>query len=184
MRVTLAFALLLVATAAASAQTPSAYPPPEPPPPSPADERQVPVPDEPAAPAPSEPLFQTVIVDQFYSGIGASKRMLIRTGEEWRGFWREMYGDEEPIPTAPVIDFETSMVVVAALGTRPTEGYWVEIESVLASEEGIQVKIIETAPGEGCVVNEALTSPVTAVAVERSEGQVTFIEREEVRPCG
>lgn len=183
MRVILAFAVLLVAAAAAaSAQEPSAYPPPEPLPPPPADERQVP--DEPAAPAPSEPLFQTVIVDRFYSGIGASKRMLIRTGEEWRGFWRELYGDEEPIPAAPVIDFETSMVVVAALGTRPTEGYWVEVESVLASEDGIQVEIVESTPGEGCVVNEALTTPVTAVAVERREGQVTFIEREEVRACG
>jgi len=182
MRAILAFAVLLVTAAAASAQEPSAYPPPEPPPPPPADERQVPV--EPAASPPSEPLFQTVIVDQFYSGIGASKRMLIRTGEEWRGFWRELYGEEEPIPAAPVIDFETSMVVVAALGTRATEGYWIEIESVVASEEGIQVEIVETTPGEGCVVNETITAPVTAVAVERREGPATFISREEVRPCG
>lgn len=187
MRVILSFAVLLLAAATvASAQEPPAYPPADPPPPvaeppAPAEPAEPAKPDEPAA---WEPAVHTVVVDQFYSGIGASKRGLIRTQEEWSGFWQDLYGDQEPIPPPPGIDFDTHMVVVAAMGTRPTEGHGIEIGGVLVSEDGIQVEVIETTPGEACVVNEAQTAPVTAVTVERRQGAVTFNEREEVRPCG
>lgn len=181
MRVILSFAvLILAAVTVASAQTPPAYPPAVPPPP--ADEPPAPL--EPAEPSAWEPVVHTVVVDQFFSGIGASKRGLIRTEEEWSRFWQDLYGDQEPIPPPPGIDFDTQMVVVAAMGTRPTEGHGIEIGRVLVSEDGIQVEVIETTPGEACVVNEASTAPVTAVTIERRQGAVTFNEREEVRPCG
>lgn len=182
MRVILSFAVLLLAAAVtvASAQEPPAYPPADPPPPM----AEPPAPAEPAEPAAWEPVVHTVVVDQFYSGISARKRGLIRTEEEWNGFWQDLYGDQEPIPPPPGIDFDTYMVVVAAMGTRPTEGHGIEISGVLVSEDGIQVEVIETTPGEACVVNETPTAPVTVITVERRQGAVTFNEREEVRPCG
>ncbi|HUP01441.1 MAG TPA: protease complex subunit PrcB family protein [Gemmatimonadota bacterium] len=189
----LLFAILLSATllpaAGASAQIPYGEEPAERPPAA----EEVPDPEampepvpavEPEVAAEPEPLPVTGIVDQIFTGFGGSMRTLIRTEAEWNGFWRQAQGGRDPIPPAPEIDFGTQMVVAAALGARPTEGYSIDIASVQASEEGIHVEVVEISPGEGCLINRTETTPVKAVAVPKRPGLVTFSEQSTVRECG
>ena len=183
--------LLLAIAGAAGAQDrpaePAYDPPPAEPPAQPAEPSEPVTADEeiPAEPpAPTwEPLSMTPVVDQFYTGVTGSTRTVLRTEEAWAGFWRELRGDEDPIPPPPFIDFGAQIVVVAAMGERPTGGYVIDITAVDASEDGLRVEVVEMSPGEGCTVNDAVSAPVKAVAVDRVEGEATFVEHQVVQPC-
>lgn len=118
-----------------------------------------------------------------YTGIEDRRRLVIRERAEWEAFWRELAANQIPTPPAPEIDFGRSMVVAATMGTRPTGGYSIAIDEVAWSGGTIRVTVVETSPGEDCVLTQALTAPVAAVEVERREGEAVFVEREEPYAC-
>lgn len=118
-----------------------------------------------------------------YTGIQEPRRALVRTESEWRELWRELTAGTLPPPEPLTIDFETRMVIVAAMGRRPTGGYGIAIEEVRATTDSLYVTVVETSPGAGCLTTQALTAPVAAVSVERHPAEPVFREREEDRDC-
>lgn len=118
-----------------------------------------------------------------YAGIQEPRRAVVRTETEWRELWRELAAGTLPPPEPPTIDFVTRMVIVAAMGRRPTGGYGIAIEEVRATTDSLYVTVVETSPGAGCLTTQALTAPVAAVSVERHPAEPVFREREEVRDC-
>ena len=122
-------------------------------------------------------------VDVSYTGIEEPRRALLRTEAEWRELWTALAAGRIPPPEPPVIDFASRMVIVAAMGRRPTGGYAISIEDVRATEDTLFVTVVETSPGAGCMTNQALTAPVAVVTVERHAGEPVFREREEVQDC-
>jgi hypothetical protein len=119
-----------------------------------------------------------------YSALRERDRRAILTAGEWEAFWLAFHGPLEPKPDAPVIDFSRQMVLVAAMGERATGGYQIAIESVYRAAGKLLVRVEETAPGAGCILTQALTAPVTAVVVARSEEAVEFQDRTIVVSCG
>ena len=117
-----------------------------------------------------------------YTGIEDRRRVVIRTQADWEAFWNELTRTISPPEPAPAIDFSRRMVIAAAMGTRSSGGFTIDIVSVRARDM-IAVEVLETSPGPSCAVTMALTAPVTAVSVERRDGQVNFIERAETRDC-
>lgn len=118
-----------------------------------------------------------------YTGIEEPRRALLRTEAEWRELWAELAAGRIPPPELPVIDFGSRMVIVAAMGRRPTGGYAISIEDVRATEDVLYVTVVETSPGAGCMTTQALTAPVAVVTVERHPGEPVFREREEALDC-
>src|SRR5712671_3246759 len=58
------------------------------------------------------------------SGITDPLRMVIRDRDAWREMWKRVHHGQFPeLPSLPEIDFSREMIVVAALGGRPTSGY-------------------------------------------------------------
>lgn len=83
------------------------------------------------------------------------------------------------------MDFDRDVVIRAAMGTRNTGGYAIEIRQVAAASGRLFAVVVETSPGDRCGVTEALTQPVDVVLVPGMAGrEVAFSTREEVHTCG
>lgn len=118
-----------------------------------------------------------------YSGIHERQRRTIRTPEEWTAFWDEFEGSRQPRTDPPSVDFAKQMVLVAAMGGRPTGGYTISVEQVYAAAERLIVRVLERSPGRSCIVIQVLTAPVTGVLVPRSDAPVEFQEKAETVDC-
>ena len=117
------------------------------------------------------------------STIRDRRHSVIRTATEWEQFWNELQGAVQPRPELPLIDFDENMVIVAAMGQRPTGGYSIEVEDVLGTDGGLAVQVVESSPSPTCLVAQAVTMPVTAVVVTRTDGLVTFVEETRTHEC-
>ncbi len=117
------------------------------------------------------------------SGFEEPARQVIDAEPEWRTAWSRIATGRIPAPRAPEIGFQRRIVVLAAMGSRNTGGYTIEIEGAWAGADSLYVDVVERSPGADCLTTQALTSPVTAVAVERVTLPVRFIERRETRAC-
>lgn len=123
------------------------------------------------------------LLHETVSGIHERRRQVLRSQEEWADFWEEAFAGRDPVPERPAVDFAERIVVVAAMGERPTGGFSVEVEEVRTTEDGLRVVVREVSPGPECIVTQAFTQPVTAVAVPDGQEEVSFEERESVREC-
>jgi hypothetical protein len=104
-----------------------------------------------------------------------------RDADQWVRLWQRMTASQySPLPH---VDWSTEMVVVVALGMRPSGGYSVEIEKVTASPDTLDVHAREDQPGPYCGVTDALTDPFHAVAMVAHDGQPRLIHRVTIVEC-
>ena len=75
------------------------------------------------------------------------------------------------------------MVLVAAMGQRPTGGYLITIDGVYEHNDTLYVDVLEQSPGSGCVSAQVLTAPVFAVLVRQTEQLVAFATRTAINNC-
>jgi hypothetical protein len=114
-------------------------------------------------------------------GFKTVERTVIRSEAGWREAWAKLC--ESPPAAAPAVDFSRDMLLVAALGQRPTGGYAVQIASANVAGGVLRVEVVETRPGIGCMTTQALTYPVAVARVPRHDGEVEFVERVDVHTC-
>jgi len=118
------------------------------------------------------------------SGIFASERILIRDVESWRATWAEIFQGHSSAPELPQVNFAQEMVVVAALGSRPTGGFGILIDGANeAGSDGTLIRVRTIAPGPRCGTTQAFTAPVDLARLARREGEVRFVDRAEVHTC-
>ena len=118
-----------------------------------------------------------------YSGIERAERRVIRDPVSWEAFWRRAVRMMHPSPAAPAVDWSKHMVVVVAVGLRPTGGHTVFVDAVEAGPRALRVEATSASPGRDCVTTDAMTAPLDAVLVRRVEGDVDFDVREVVLDC-
>lgn len=116
-------------------------------------------------------------------GLDEPAREVIRTPEVWANAWQDLHEGRSPVPERPSVDFDRSMVVLAAMGSQRTGGYDIEVEAVHRQGETLYLVVRETSPGDRCGVTQAFTTPTTAVRVPRVDGDVEFVEKESVHEC-
>jgi hypothetical protein len=75
------------------------------------------------------------------------------------------------------------MIVVAALGQRPTGGYSILVDSAQLTVESLTVTVRRVSPGNGCFLTQALTQPVDVSRLPRTDNAVEFVDRAETRAC-
>jgi hypothetical protein len=134
-----------------------------------------------APPAPSFVAAQpSSPVTRLYSGrhsaYEAAAEVVVRDAAAWQATWARLRRGPAA-ESAPAVDFARDMIVVVALGERPSGGYAVRIDSVSAGSPGPVVHYTATEPGEGCMSTQALTAPVDAVQVPRVAGPARFTRR-------
>jgi hypothetical protein len=119
-----------------------------------------------------------------FSGVMDSTRVVIRDRARWREYWARIHSPFVPPPREPEIDFSREMVILAALGRRPTLGYDILIRSATRDSAGIEVQLRRSSPGQGCTMGAAITEPVDLARIPASDVQVRFTELIMATPCG
>jgi PrcB C-terminal len=83
----------------------------------------------------------------------------------------------------PKIDFERNVVIVAAMGSKPSTGFAITIDSVVTRRSSVEVHATLSSLGDFCIQNPMLTNPVDMVEVARSVATVVFRDRQEIMEC-
>ncbi len=124
----------------------------------------------------AEQPFEAVVTQQ-HSGIEEKRLEVVRDQASWSRLWSEIHRGQDPAPPAPAVDFSKEMLIVAALGTRPTGGFGVKVRSVSTQGDRLEVVVLEPCPPQGAMVTAALTQPVEVVRVARLSQTPTFKEQ-------
>ena len=116
-------------------------------------------------------------VNGFYSEKG--KRFIIKNRDEFNDFWKQFTAripSENGMPPLPEIDFSKDMVIITAMGMRPTSGYWTIIDG--ACETGGKVEVfITTVEDTSCMgVFDSVTYPADAVRIPQTDLPIVFRE--------
>ena len=107
-----------------------------------------------------------------------SLRLVIKNRDEFSNFWKQknarvVSGQSAP----PEIDFSKEMIVVAAMGERPTSGYWTYIDGACEVDGQIEVFVSTVEGGGKCgAVFTVLTYPADAVLLRRADLPIVFRE--------
>ena len=109
-----------------------------------------------------------------------AERAVIREAESLARLWARLGAAQEQ----PNVDFANDVVIVAALGQRPTGGYEIAVRRAAVEQGRLVVEVLSSSPGRNCMTTMALTQPVAVVAVAAAGAEpVEFVEREERRDC-
>lgn len=106
-----------------------------------------------------------------------ARQVTVRTPAEWKALWQTHASTEK----MPVIDFSTQMVVGLFLGSKPSDGYDVEIIGVRTEGENLVVEYVQKQPGRGTMAAQFLTAPYHLVTVARHPGPVRFLHVPDTR---
>ena len=114
------------------------------------------------------------------SGITAPERLVIGDDSSYAGFWSTLaVGGQRP-----PVDFTRDVVVAVAGGQRSTGGYSIAVDRVTRSGAGVSVDVVQTTPGAGCIMSQALTQPVDVVVVAAADAKTwSFSERSAEQGC-
>jgi hypothetical protein len=149
-----------------------------------------------ACSAPGEPIGDDIGVDvsigsadtlftganAYFSGLTDSAVYVVRTPAEWTALWAKATRNQSPAPPAPAVDFSRYMVLVVAMGSRPTTGYTVSIDRVADVDGGRVVEATLTSPVH-CVTGQAFTAPFAAVVAPLTALPVHFVNRAAQHRC-
>lgn len=118
------------------------------------------------------------------SGIGNRLRMVIRDDDTWRETWKQIhYGGSPELPPLPEVDFSREMIILVALGGRPTGSYGIIIEGAYERADRLEVLVRSVSPGKDCVVTQMITAPIDIVRLPKTSQSVSFRETEIVHEC-
>ena len=121
---------------------------------------------------------------EFYSGLRAPDRQVIRDVAAWGKVWASIYDNSAFKPPLPDIDFTKDMIVVVALGERSSGGYGILVTGASRANDVISVRIETQSPGSDCGVTLALTHPVDVAKIPRSSAYGQFEETAKIINCG
>ena len=110
-----------------------------------------------------------------FKGLLPEGTEVITDGDRLTAVWLDAHSLVNPVPDQPVVDFDTEIVVLASMGTRPTGGYSIEVASAAETVSGVVVTIVERSPGPTCLVSQAITNPTTLVQVPAAGREVELI---------
>ena len=106
---------------------------------------------------------------------------VVDSPEEWEALWPLLRTGNAPT-TAPEVDFESSLVLVAGWGEVATGGFLIHVDSLVTRGESRTAYVTRHRPGR-CIVTLATTQPVHVVAAARAGGTIEFVDRERTYDC-
>jgi len=119
----------------------------------------------------------------FTSGSGLKERLrtVIRTREAWVEMWKRIYNanpPDEAMALLPEVDFSREMLIIAALGERPTGGYGIVVDSACKRQKELEIVVRSISHVTCGGVTQSLTQPLDIVRLPKSELPVAFAEVE------
>lgn len=132
---------------------------------------------------PAGPVAMVVLSTTQSSGVHGSRRQVIREDAAFAAAWDEIFEPFLPPPPRPEVDFEQSVVAIAASGERPNGCYLISADEAFSNGVHIVVRVTESEPGPLCSCTANLVEPVAVVQVPRAGGDVVFETRTETLAC-
>lgn len=118
---------------------------------------------------------------RYNSGITSTNLIEVRDPLTWKEQWLRITGGRGGSP--PYVDFSSSMLLLAHMGSQPTGGYSITIERVVDRGSALQVHVVRASPGRRCGSISAVTEPMDVVLIPVRNGRVEWIVRNEIRVC-
>jgi hypothetical protein len=100
--------------------------------------------------------------------------IVIRDDSTWSTVWAKHSSNVMPGPHKPVINFQNEMVIGVFLGSRPSSGYSVNIDSIVDNGSELVVTYTEGRPPAGGISLTVMTAPYQMVRVPTSSKPVIF----------
>ncbi len=106
-------------------------------------------------------------------------QLVIKNRDEFSNFWKRLTARVLPgqwVPPPPEIDFSKEMIVVVAMGQRPTSGYWTIIDGACEVDGQVEVFVsnVEDVTCTGQMMT--VTYPADAVRLPRTDLPIAFRE--------
>ena len=110
-----------------------------------------------------------------HSGLRSPLRAVLQDSAAFREIWdRATLGHRR----LPAVDFTRDMVIVVAMGARPSTRQSIHVQSVRAAGAALEVRVLLVPLGSGCGAGMMETYPVDVVRAPREDRRVvTFVER-------
>lgn len=118
-----------------------------------------------------------------YSGLDESQLAVVRDSIAWTRLWQRIQQPFFPRAHAPPVNFDRDMVIVAAMGRRPSAGYDITIEGAERTPGGVLVDVRVSRPAPGCPVEAVVTQPVDLGRVPATDAPIQFREHQVTIPC-
>ncbi|HYG49214.1 MAG TPA: protease complex subunit PrcB family protein [Allosphingosinicella sp.] len=117
------------------------------------------------------------------SGLYEERMIVLRSRAEWQGQWRRITARQGEPPPLPPVDFEREMLLMAAMGPKPSGGYRVVIDKVVDQRGELLAFVRFVSPGRRCGAIAAVTSPVDIVRVPASAKNVRWVVEGRAGDC-
>ena len=82
--------------------------------------------------------FKIISAGEQSSYEGGPSLVVIRQAAEWEPFWKQVMGDDSPVPQ---VDFENEMVIAGFAGVKPTSGYYIKIKNIEEFDKNLYVSV-------------------------------------------
>ena len=117
------------------------------------------------------------------SGYDQPLTLVIHDRDTWARTWNDINRSLSPAPALPEIDFTKEMVLVAAIGSRPSSGFEVVFTGATESGDVVTVDVESRSPGPTCVLLPVVTAPVDLARIPRRNGAIVFRSTPKVVNC-
>ncbi len=109
-----------------------------------------------------------------FSGYPEATTRVVRDRDAWQSAWNEIHRNLMPVPPLPDVDFSAEMIVLAAMGTRPSSGYDIVLTGASETNAVVTVEAEARSPGPKCVTLTVLTSPLDVARIPKRPASVVF----------
>jgi hypothetical protein len=110
------------------------------------------------------------------SNFSSQELRVVRTEADWAKVWDNLGGGEPGASSPPpTIDFKREVVLLAAMGEQPNEGYRLTIQRAYRSKRSLVVELREIVPSPGCDPNPGPTQPVDIARIETAGEAIRFV---------
>jgi PrcB C-terminal len=108
------------------------------------------------------------------SGLDEATQRVVQNQQELDQLWQQLVGNNRPAANVPAVDFTQDVVVVVGLGRKRSGGHTVQIDRVGQRGDVLVVHARAVAPGRGCIVSSAVTSPADVALLRRPAGAIVI----------
>lgn len=118
-----------------------------------------------------------------HGGISQRSRSVIRNRDEWNKLWKQIAGVGPDRPPPPEVDFTREMLIVAAMGEKPSTGYEILIDGACEVNNQIEVSVRSVDYLKCGLQPQVVTAPLDIVRMPRTELPLVFHETEISSDC-
>ena len=105
-------------------------------------------------------------------------RLVVKNRDELSDFWKRLTAVFPPsgwVPPIPEVDFSKDVVVVTAMGSRPSSGYWTIIDGACEVDGQVEV-FVTNVDDANCGALGVVTYPADAVLIPKTDLPIVFRE--------